>query len=143
MIWHQPVTLEQLNALAAEGLTSLLGITFTHVDDESLTARLPVGPRVHQPLGLLHGGASVVLAETLGSVGGWLTLDGEKEAVVGLEVNANHVRAVRDGFVEGTARPLHRGRTTQVWEIRIVDEKQRLVCISRLTLAVRALEGGI
>lgn len=143
MIWHSPISLEHLNTITSGGLAGLLGIAYTDVGDDYLTARMPVTPRVHQPLGLLHGGASCALAETLGSVGGWLTLDPEAAICVGLEINANHVRAVRSGYIEGTARPLHLGKTTQVWEIRIVDEEQRLVCISRLTLAVRAMTGGI
>lgn len=140
MIWHQPVTLDALNDLTHSGLSHLLEIAFTEVGDDYLTARMPVTPRLHQPMGLMHGGASCVLAETLGSVGGWLTLDPEQEMCVGLEINANHIRAVRGGSIEGTARPLHRGKTTQVWEIRIVDEEGRLVCISRLTLAVRPVK---
>ncbi len=97
---------------------------------------MPVDARTHQPYGLLHGGASAALAETLGSTGGMLVLDPAQSVVVGLEINANHLRAVKSGVVTGTARPLHLGRSTQVWEIRIEDEQQRLVCISRLTLAV-------
>ena len=97
---------------------------------------LPVDARTHQPYGLLHGGASVALAETLGSFAAMLTLDPAVEAAVGLDINANHVRGVKSGTVTGTARPLHLGRSTQVWEIRIEDAKQKLVCISRLTLAV-------
>lgn len=143
MIWHSPITLDHLNGITSGGLAELLGITFTAVEAESITARMPVTHRVHQPLGLLHGGASVALAETLGSVAGWLTLDPEEALCVGLEINANHVRSVRSGFVEGTARPLHLGKSTQVWDIRIVDEEGRLVCVSRITLAVRALSGGI
>jgi 1,4-dihydroxy-2-naphthoyl-CoA hydrolase len=97
---------------------------------------MPVDARTHQPFGLLHGGASVALAETLGSIGGMLTLDPAVEVAVGLDINANHVRGVKSGTVTGTARPLHLGRSTQVWEIRIEDERQKLVCIARLTLAV-------
>jgi 1,4-dihydroxy-2-naphthoyl-CoA hydrolase len=115
---------------------------FTAVGPDWIEAQMPVGPRVHQPMGLLHGGASVALAETLGSVGGWLTLDPQTHFCVGLEINANHVRGVREGLVTGRAEPLHLGRTTQLWQIRIRDEQNRLVCASRLTLAVRRLDSG-
>ena len=139
-IWTRPVTVDELNAYAG-GLVAHLGIRFTDVGDDYVRAAMPVTPAHHQPMGLLHGGASVVLAETLGSVGATLCA-GEGEGCVGLEINANHVRAVRAGTVTGEARPLHRGRTTQVWEIRITDEADRLVCVSRLTLAVvRRREG--
>lgn len=134
MIWTRPVALNDLNALSG-GLTAHLGIVFTEIGDDFVRATMPVTPQHHQPMGLLHGGANVALAETLGSVGGALSC-GEGKTCVGLEINANHVRAVRNGTVVGTARPLHRGATTHVWEIRIDDEAGRLVCISRLTLAV-------
>lgn len=136
MIWTHPVSPDTLNAHVG-GLTAHLGIVFTEVGDDFVRATMPVTPQHHQPMGLLHGGASVVLAETLGSVGGSLSC-GEGKTCVGLEINANHVRAVRSGTVTGTARPLHRGATTQLWEIRIEDEAGRLVCVSRLTLAVVA-----
>jgi 1,4-dihydroxy-2-naphthoyl-CoA hydrolase len=114
-----------------------LGIEMIEVGDDYLIARMPVDRRTVQPmLNVLHGGASVTLAETLGSTGAALCVDPAKYNVVGLEINANHVRSVRDGWVTGTARPIHRGRTTQLWEIRITDAADKLVCISRLTLAV-------
>ena len=113
-----------------------LGIVFTEVGDDYLQATMPVDHRHHQPYGLLHGGASVTLAETLGSVGAHLTVDSEKFNSVGLEINANHIRAVRSGLVTGTARPIHVGRSTQVWEIRITNEQDKLTCVSRLTVAV-------
>ena len=97
---------------------------------------MPVDSRTVQPYGILHGGASAALAETLGSIAGMLVLDSEKEYCVGMEINANHIRSVRGGYVYGTAKPIHVGRKTQVWEIRIEDEEGKLVCISRLTLAV-------
>jgi uncharacterized protein (TIGR00369 family) len=112
-----------------------LGIVFTEVGPDYLRATMPVDARTRQPYGLLHGGASVLLAETLGSSAGMLCVD-EDSIVVGIEINANHLRGVRDGRVTGTARPLHLGRSTQVWEIRIEDDGGRLVCVSRLTLAV-------
>ncbi|NJD87523.1 MAG: hotdog fold thioesterase, partial [Betaproteobacteria bacterium] len=103
---------------------------------ERVVARMPVGPRVHQPFGLLHGGASVALAETVASTGAWMNVDQANEIVVGIEINANHLRAVRDGEVTATATPLHVGRRTQVWDVRIADGSGRAVCVSRCTLAV-------
>jgi 1,4-dihydroxy-2-naphthoyl-CoA hydrolase len=135
-LWKQAVTLDQLNALNRNTMMAAIGIVFSEVGDDWLRATMPVDARTHQPFGLLHGGASVALAETLGSTGGMLVLDPAREVVVGLEINANHMRGVKSGIVTGTARPLHLGRSTQVWEIRIEDEQQRLVCVSRLTLAV-------
>ena len=114
-----------------------LGIVFTELGPDFVRATMPVDARTHQPYGLLHGGASVLLAETLGSSAGMLCL-AEGEICVGIEINANHLAGVRDGIVTGTARPLHVGRSTHVWEIRIEDPVGRLVCISRLTLAVVA-----
>ncbi len=139
MIWFKPTTLDELKErmAARPGLSSHLGIEFTELGPDSLSGRMPVDARTHQPYGLLHGGASCVLAETLGSVAGGLTLDRNVSRVVGLEINANHIKAVSRGFVVGTARPLHVGKSTHVWEIRIETEDSRaLVCVSRLTLAV-------
>ena len=112
-----------------------LGIVFSELGPDYLRATMPVDARTRQPYGLLHGGASVLLAETLGSTAGGLCVGGD-EGVVGIEINANHLAAVREGTVTATARPLHVGRSTQVWEIRIEDEGGRLACVSRLTLAV-------
>ena len=137
-IWKQPPDLDRLNGASTNTLMEVLGIRFTAAGDDWLRGTMPVDARTHQPFGLLHGGASVALAETLGSSAALLTLDPTQELAVGLEINANHVRGVRAGIVTGTARPLHLGRSTQVWEIRIEDERQKLVCISRLTLAVVA-----
>lgn len=113
-----------------------LGIEYTAVGSDFISARMPVDHRTHQPFGLLHGGASVALAETLGSVAAHLCLDGEKQYAVGLDINANHIKGVRSGWVYGTTRPLHIGGKTQVWEIRITTEEGALVCISRITMAV-------
>ena len=135
-IWKQSVTLDQFNALNPNTMMTAIGIVFTEVGDDYLRASMPVDARTHQPFGLLHGGASAALAETLGSAAGSMVLDPAREVVVGIEINANHLRGVKSGTVTGTARPLHLGRSTQVWEIRIEDEQRRLVCISRLTLAV-------
>ena len=132
--WPEGATIEALNAASAGTLMQALGIEFTELGDGYLRATMPVDARTHQPYGLLHGGASVALAETLGSSAGMLMAGGN--AVVGLEINANHLRAVREGTVTGTARAVHVGRTTQVWDIRIEDARGRPVCVSRLTLAV-------
>lgn len=132
--WPEGVTLEALNARSAGTLMEVLGIKFTELGIGYLRGTMPVDARTHQPYGLLHGGASVALAETLGSSAGAL-MAGDN-AVVGLEINANHLRAVRTGLVTGTARPVHIGRSTQVWEIRIEDQTAKPVCISRITLAV-------
>ncbi|WP_457652624.1 hotdog fold thioesterase [Rhodocaloribacter sp.] len=140
-IWTVPVSLEMLNAMSGGTIMEHLGIRFTEVGPDYLKAEMPVDHRTHQPFGLLHGGASVVLAETLGSSGANLCVDPERQYCVGLEVNANHVRSVRSGKVVGTGRPLHRGRRTQVWEILIHDEEGKLVCVSRLTMAILEREG--
>lgn len=125
----------ELDALSAGSAIEHLGIVFTEVGDDFLRATMPVDARTVQPYGLLHGGASVLLAETLGSSAGNLCVaDGQR--VVGIEINANHLQAVTGGLVTGTARPLHVGRRTQVWEIRIEDARGRLACVSRITLAV-------
>lgn len=129
--------LDTLNALSRGTAIEALGIVFTAAGDDWLQATMPVDQRTLQPYGLLHGGASVLLAETLGSSAGNLCVPAS-QVCVGLEINANHVRAVRGGQVTGTARPIHVGGRTQVWEIRIHDERDRLCCISRLTLAVVA-----
>ena len=136
MIFRAPVSLDDLNRLSRGTLIEHLGIVFTAAGPDWLQATMPVDPRTRQPYGLLHGGASVVLAETLGSSAGNLCLDTTERMAVGLEINANHLRAVREGTVTGTARALHVGRSTHVWEIRIEDERGRAVCVSRLTLAV-------
>jgi 1,4-dihydroxy-2-naphthoyl-CoA hydrolase len=135
-IWKQDTDLERLNSWSKNTLMEAIGIRMTAVGDDWLQGTMPVDRRTHQPYGLLHGGASVALAETLGSSAAMLTLDPDKERAVGLDINANHVRGVLSGTVTGTARPLHLGRSTQVWEIRIEDEAGKLVCMSRLTMAV-------
>jgi 1,4-dihydroxy-2-naphthoyl-CoA hydrolase len=135
-IWKQDASAERVNAWNRNTLCDTLGMRITQIGDDFVRGTMPVDARTHQPFGLLHGGASVALAETLGSVAANLCLQGDKEVAVGLDINANHVRAVTSGNVTGTARPLHVGRATQVWEIRIEDDAQRLVCISRLTMAV-------
>ena len=135
-LWKHPPDLDQLNAGSTGTLMEQLDIRFTSAADDHLCATMPVDERTRQPFGLLHGGASVALAETVGSTAALLTLDTEQELAVGLDINANHLRGVRQGSVTATARALHLGRSTQVWEIRVTDEKDKLVCISRLTMAV-------
>ncbi|QAR46514.1 1,4-dihydroxy-2-naphthoyl-CoA hydrolase [Kosakonia cowanii] len=135
MIWKRAVTLEALNAMGDGNMVGLLDIRFERISDDTLEASMPVDERTHQPFGLLHGGASVVLAETLGSVAGYLCTEGEKK-VVGVEVNANHLRPVRSGRVRGVCSALHTGSRHQVWQIDIFDEQARLCCSSRLTTAV-------
>lgn len=122
--------------MSVNTLVSHLGIEFTEVGTDYLIARMPVDARTHQPLGLLHGGASVALAETLGSVAATLCVNRETQYCVGLEINANHIKSIRQGFVIGRTTPVHVGKRTQVWEIRITNEQDELVCVSRLTLAV-------
>lgn len=135
-IWHRPYTLEDLQRQSRHSMDEHLGIQFTEIGPDYVRATMPVDHRTQQPFGLLHGGASVVLAETLGSVGANLCLDPEGFFAVGQEINANHLRGVRSGRVTGTARPIHLGARSQVWEIRIEDDKGRLTCISRLTMSV-------
>jgi uncharacterized protein (TIGR00369 family) len=134
-LFQRATTLAELNALSRGTAIRQLGIEFTELGPDFLRGTMPVDARTHQPYGLLHGGASVLLAETLGSSAGNLCVAADA-LCVGIEINANHLAAVRDGVVTGTARALHVGRSTQVWEIRIDDQDGRLVCVSRLTLAV-------
>ena len=131
-----------LAELPVRGLLDTLGITIVEAEPSRVVATMPVGPRVHQPYGLLHGGASVALAESVASIAGALNVDRTRHMCVGLEINANHVRGKRDGMVTATGTPLHLGRATQVWDVRTVDEQGRLVSVSRCTLAVVPLERG-
>ena len=135
MIWKEELSLESLNAMPPN-LATHIGIEFTAWDEDSLSARMPVDARTHQPVGILHGGASVVLAESLGSVASNLIIDKTRFMGVGLEINANHLRPVSSGFVIGTCRPIHIGARTHVWDIRIVNERGKPVCVSRLTVAI-------
>ncbi len=136
-IWKTQPNLEVLNGWRGKGASDTMGIEMIEVGDNFLKAKMPVDERTRQPFGILHGGASCVLAETLGSVAGSLCVEYGKQIVVGLEINANHIRPAKEGWVIGTATPLHLGSTTQVWEIKITNELDKLVCISRLTLAVK------
>ena len=133
---------EQLQGMCQNTLIAQLGIEFTEIGEGYIKGKMAVNHRTHQPLGLLHGGASVALAETLGSTAASLTVDPAKQYCVGLEINANHVKSARDGFVYGLAKPLHLGKRTQIWEIRITNEADELVCISRITLAVMDKKKG-
>lgn len=135
MIWRRQTTLDALNAMNEGTMMALLDIRYVALTDDALEATMPVDHRTHQPFGLLHGGASVVLAETLGSMAGYLCTEGDQK-VVGLEINANHIRAVRSGRVRGVCKAIHTGRRSQVWQIEIFDEEGRLCCTSRLTTAV-------
>jgi 1,4-dihydroxy-2-naphthoyl-CoA hydrolase len=137
-IWFKPYKLADLTTHI--GMAKHLGIEFTELGPDFLRGRMPVEDRTHQPHGILHGGASVALAETLGSYAAMLTTDPDKYRCLGQEINANHIRGVASGFVIGTARPIHIGRRSHVWEIRITDERDKLVCISRLTMAVIEIE---
>lgn len=139
-LWRQTPDLEQLNATLANTIGEQLDIRFEAFDDESLTASMPVDRRTHQPYGLLHGGASVVLAETLGSTASFLCIDSSRYRCVGLEVNANHLRGLRSGRVTAVARAVHLGRTTHVWDIRLSGDDGKPSCISRLTMAIVPLD---
>lgn len=134
--------LEWMATLPTRGLLDTLGIEVVEAEPARVVMTMPVTPRVHQPMGLLHGGASVALAESVASIAGVLNVDRTRFTCVGVEINANHVRSLRAGVVTATGTPLHLGRTTQVWEIRITDEAGRLVCVSRCTLAVVPLGQG-
>ena len=134
-IWRNLLSIEHLNGHLGT-LNANLGILFTEVGEDFVRATMPVDERTMQPYGLLHGGASVALAETLGSMGAAMCVNPDEYQVVGQEINANHVRAARRGLVTGTARPVHLGGRTHVWSIEIVNSDQKLVCISRLTMAV-------
>jgi 1,4-dihydroxy-2-naphthoyl-CoA hydrolase len=130
------ISLESLNAMSRNTMIQHLGIEITSVGESFIEARMPVDHRTHQPFGLLHGGASVALAETLGSVAAQCTLTDSNKYCVGLEINANHIKSVKSGFVFGKASPIHLGQRTQVWEIRITNEQSELVCVSRITMAI-------
>lgn len=136
MLLPTDITLDMLNVTSAGNLIGHLGIEYTSLREDALCAKMPVDKRTKQPMGILHGGASVVLAETVGSMAANLMVDRDKYYCVGLEINANHVRKATEGYVYAEAKPLHVGKSTHVWEIYITDEQGQLVCISRLTAAV-------
>ncbi|TKI05630.1 hotdog fold thioesterase [Martelella alba] len=134
-IWKRSMTLAELNRTSKDTLADHLGIVYTRLSEDELEGTLPVDGRTRQPFGLLHGGASAVLAESLGSLAGYLCTEGDAH-IVGLEINASHIRAVREGRVRGVCRAVHVGRTHQVWDIRLYDDQDRLSCLARLTTAV-------
>ncbi|WP_380179086.1 proofreading thioesterase EntH [Kalamiella sp. sgz302252] len=134
-IWQRQLSLDELNRMGEGSMVAHLGILFTVLEEGKLEASMPVDQRTHQPFGLLHGGASVALAETLGSMAGFLTSQ-EGQCIVGTEINASHHRAVTGGLVRGVCQPLHLGRSQQTWEIAIYDERGRRCCTSRLTTAI-------
>lgn len=136
MIWFSAFTVDEINRRAQNSLSDHLGIQFTKVEANSLTAKMPVISKTMQPIGILHGGASAALAETVASAAGNYCVDQENQVCVGVELNVNHLRMVNSGYVLATATPFHLGKKSQVWEIRITDEKGKLIAISRLTLMV-------
>lgn len=135
-MFHPQASLEIINQMSQNTLVEHLGIEIIELGKDFLIGKMPVDHRTHQPLGMLHGGASVVLAETLGSIAATLTVDPEKQYCVGLEINANHIKSAKEGFVYGKTTAIHIGKKTQVWEIKITNEAEQLVCISRITMAV-------
>jgi 1,4-dihydroxy-2-naphthoyl-CoA hydrolase len=135
-MFNKNASLDYLKGLGKNTMTEHLGMEWLEVGENYIKARMPVDHRTNQPYGLLHGGASCVLAETLGSVASALVIDHDKFICVGLEINANHIKSAREGFVTGTVTPIHIGSSTHVWDIRIHDEKERLICVSRLTVAI-------
>jgi len=142
-VWFRDYSIEDIRQFKERNMIHHIGIEFTELGNDYITGTMPVDERTTQTMGILHGGASVVLAETLGSIGANLVVDPQKFACVGLDINANHMRSVRSGgMVTGTARPVHIGGSTQVWGIEIVNEQGKLVCISRLTMAVLTLDGN-
>ncbi len=136
MIWKTNTTVEELNSRPTNHIGAYLGIIFTEMGEDYLCATMPVDDRTKQPYGILHGGASVVLAETLGSISSYLCINTEKYQAVGLEINANHIRPVSSGVVKGICKPIHIGGKTHIWEIKLYNEKEKITCISRLTVAV-------
>jgi len=140
MIWFRNYTLNELNDRPKNHMGALLGIEFTSLGEDFVEARMPVDERTHQPAGILHGGASVVLSETLGSIASNMIIDDSKYMGVGLEVNANHLRPVSSGFVTGICKPLHIGAKTHVWEIKMMNDRGKMNCISRLTVAIIPLQ---
>ncbi|MDP4285156.1 MAG: hotdog fold thioesterase [Bacteroidota bacterium] len=136
-IWfHKAVSKEQLREMSVNTINEFLNIELTEIGDDYLKATMPVNERTRQPYGLLHGGASCVLAETIGSIASALVIDMEKFYCVGIEINANHLRSVKEGWVTGICSPLHLGKNTHVWDIKIYDPSEKLFCVSRLTTAI-------
>jgi uncharacterized protein (TIGR00369 family) len=134
-IWKTDINLEKIAERCKNTMIDYIGIELVEIGDDYLKGRMPVDHRTKQRAGILHGGASAVLAETLGSIAASLCVDPETKTIVGIEINENHIRPVKDGYVTGIARPLHIGNTTQIWDIRIYEAGDKLVCVSRLTVA--------
>ena len=137
-IWFEAITLELLNKRGRKTLVDFLDIEFTAIGEDSLTAVMPVSERIQQPLGIVHGGANVVLAETIASTAANAVVDQVKYYCVGLEINANHIKQVRDGYITGITHPIHIGRTTQIWQIELYNAAGKLTCVSRMTACVIA-----
>ncbi|GAA3975129.1 hotdog fold thioesterase [Pedobacter ginsengiterrae] len=135
-MWFKNFTIDDLNSRPKNHIGGLLDIKFTEIGEDFIIGTMPVDERTHQPAGILHGGASVVLAETLGSIASYMCIDPDKYVAVGLEVNANHLRPVKSGLVTGICKVIHRGAKTHIWDIKIYDERGKMNCISRLTVAV-------
>lgn len=135
-IWKEKIDVSIANQRGLKTMVEYLGIEFTEVGADYLTAQMPVDHRTRQPIGIMHGGASCVLAETVGSVAANFCVDTQKQYCVGLDINTNHIRSIQSGFVIGTGRPFHLGRSTQVWGIEIIDEQKRLISVTRLTMAI-------
>ncbi len=140
-LWKKPISVDILTTIHRDTATEQLGLEFLEVGDDFLSGRVPVDARTRQPYGILHGGVSVVLAETLGSCGAAFSVP-EGHRAVGLDINANHLRSASEGWVTGTARPIHVGRSTQVWHIELVNDAGQMTCISRLTMAILAPAGA-
>ena len=140
-IWKKHISIEELTRSHIDTAVATLGIEFLEIGDDFIRGRVPVDTRTRQPYGILHGGVSVVLAETLGSCGAHYSA-AEGDRAVGLDINANHLKATTRGWVTGTARPVHRGRSTQVWQIDLVNDTGELTCVSRITMAMLTLRGG-
>lgn len=136
MIWFRKLELSDIKFLSTNNMLEHLGIEITELGEDFIKGTMPVDHRTVQPMNILHGGASVALAESLGSIGSYLTVDHDKYFCVGMEINANHLRPVSSGIVTATAKPIHLGKKTQVWGIEILNEKDQMVCISRITMAV-------
>lgn len=135
-IFRELFTLDNINAFSKNTMVEHLGIQFTEIGPDYLKAKMPVNQHTIQPLGLLHGGASLALAETLGSVAATMVVDPSKQYCVGLEINGNHIKSAKNGSAEGIARPMHIGKRTHVWEIKIINQQQELICVSRITIAI-------
>lgn len=139
-IWFQKISISDLTGIFANTIAEFLKLEWVEIGDDFLKLSMPVDNSTRQPYGFLHGGASCVLAETIGSAGSALVIDREKYYCVGLEINANHLRSVKEGKVTATAKPLHLGKSTHVWDIKILDDKEKLICVSRLTVAILAIK---